>query len=142
MIAVSREGREFAWGCIRVSAGLPEPLERFVRERLPSIEQVEIVLLLRREPDRSWTAPEVSERTGTPPESTAMRLFLLASNGIVAFEGSGVPKYRYTADPEVDAMVGDLEGFYARNREVLFDLLGTPARDPLRSFADAFKLKK
>ena len=121
-----------------------EILERFIRERLPSVEQIEIVLLLRREPEKAWTAPDVSSSLGTPPESTAMRLFLLASNGIVVFDGSGgVPRYRYAAsDPAVNAMVDEMALAYDDNRAALLAIAGGQAQDPLRSFADAFKLKK
>ena len=119
-------------------------LERFIRERLPSAEQVEIVLLLRRDPAKAWSAPEVSADLGTPPESTAMRLFLLASNGIVVFDGSGgLPRYRYAAsDPAVAAMIDEMAIVYEENRDALFTIVGGQTRDPLRSFADAFKLKK
>lgn len=127
-----------------MAAALSENLERFIRERLPSTEQIEIVLLLRADRERSWSAPEVSQKLGTPPESTAMRLFLLASNGIVVFDGTGgVPRYRYTAvDAEADAFVNELAAVYEKRPGDIHDIVGAPARDPLRSFADAFKLKK
>jgi hypothetical protein len=118
---------------------LPEELVRFIRERLPSAEQIEIVLLLRRDAARTWSASEVSENLGTPPESTAMRLFLLTSNGILGFEGA---RYRYAADAATEEMVRALAEAYDVDREALFTIVGTPARDPLRSFADAFKLKR
>jgi hypothetical protein len=120
---------------------LSEPLERFIRERLPSSEQIDIVLLLRGERERAWTALEVSQRLATPPESTAMRLFLLASNGVVLFEGAGIPRYRYT--PEFETELDELAELWVNQREALTPLVGAPvAPDPLRSFADAFKLKK
>jgi hypothetical protein len=122
---------------------LSDQLTQFIRDRLPSLEQIEIVLLLRRDPARAWTAPEVAGNLATPPESTAMRLFLLASNGVVLFDGSsGLPRYRYAAGiPE--GVMAELETAYTERRENLIAIVGggsTP--DPLRSFADAFKLKK
>lgn len=126
-----------------MASTVPEHLQRFIRERLPSLEQIEIVILLRNDPSRAWTALEVSEKLGTPPESTAMRLFLLASNGVLAFESSGVPKYRYAAaDPATDQLVTELARLFEEQRDALYELVGAPTRDPLRSFADAFKLKK
>ena len=120
---------------------LSETLERFLRERLPSSEQIEIVLLLRGDPERAWSAPEVAQRLATPPESTAMRLFLLASNGLVAFESAGMPRYRYA--PQFENEITELEELWTSRRELLTPLIGAPANpDPLRSFADAFKLKK
>lgn len=122
---------------------LSESLERFVCERLPSLEQIEIVLLLRGDRARAWSALEVSQSLGTPPESTAMRLFLLNSNGVVAFEGGGIPRYRYADDTALEPLFEELTNAYAQRRDALVALVGgQQTADPLRSFADAFKLKK
>ncbi len=125
-----------------MAGSISENLSRFIQERLPSLEQIEIVLLLRRDSSKAWTAPEVSQNLGTPPESTAMRLFLLASNGVIVFDGSsGLPRYRYTAEASEEEMA-ELDRVYADDRGALIALTGGGAPDPLRSFADAFKLKK
>jgi len=77
-----------------------------------------------------------------PPESAAMRLFLLASSGLLSFEPSGVPRYRYAeTDAEVELLLVELAEVYGRDRQAVAAIIGAPA-DPLRSFADAFKLKK
>jgi len=124
-----------------VPGSISPTLSQFIRDRLPSLEQIEIVLLLRRDGTRAWTAPEVSAALATPPESTAMRLFLLASNGVVVFDGSsGLPKYRYV--PGDEEMMSELQSTYDERREALVALVGGAPADPLRSFADAFKLKK
>lgn len=117
-------------------------LERLIRDRLPSIEQIDIVLLLRRNRERAWTAPEVSRELGTPPESTAMRLFLLASNGIVLFEGSGVPAYRYAATGGDEPLLDELASIRTKNPEALIGIAEGASIDPVRSFADAFRVKR
>ncbi len=72
-----------------------------------------------------------------------MRLFLLASGGLIAFEAAGIPRYRYTgADPDTHRLLGELAEVYATNRAAIATLVGAAPPDPLRSFADAFKLKK
>lgn len=119
-----------------------EELREFLEQRLSSIEQIEITLLLRRERDRSFSAPEVATALGMPPESAAMRLFLLASGGLLLFEASGVPRYRYAAsDAATDALLGELQTAYSDAPGAVRALVGAPP-DPIRSFADAFKLKK
>jgi hypothetical protein len=117
-------------------------LKDFLQQRLSSIDQIAIVLLLMRDPSRAWTAPEVAAAVGTPQESAAMRLFLLASGGLVIFEPSGMPKYRYaTGNAETHALLSELAELYESDRQAVAVLVGAPP-DPLRSFADAFKLKK
>ena len=77
-----------------------------------------------------------------PPESAAMRLFLLASSGLLSFEPSGVPRYRYAAgDAETEVIVTELAVVYGEDRQAVAAIVGAPP-DPLRSFADAFKFKK
>jgi len=126
----------------RVRSDLSESLQRLLLERLPSPEQIAIVMLLREDRSRAWSAPEVSASLGTPPESTAMRLFLLASNGVLAFEGGGTPRYRYGAEPGLEPLFEELAAAWMDRREALVSIVGGPPTDPLRSFADAFKLKK
>lgn len=117
-------------------------LRNFLQQRLSSIDQIEIVLLLMRDPARAWTAPEVATAVGTPQESAAMRLFLLASGGLLVFEPAGIPKYRYaTGNAEADARLAELAELYESDRGAVAALVGAPP-DPLRSFADAFKFKK
>jgi hypothetical protein len=123
-------------------AGVSEQLKAFLQQRLSSLDQIEVVMLLRADPARSWTAPEVAEALGTAPESAAMRLFLLASGGLIAFEPSTIPRYRYTAaDAALNATLQELSEVLATNREDVLAALNSP-RDPIRSFSDAFKLKK
>jgi hypothetical protein len=105
-----------------VSGPVSHPLQQFLRERLPSREQVEIVLLLRGELARSWTATDVAERLGTPYESTAMRLFLLASNGLLVHEAGTLPLYRYRGgDATVEAMLDEVARLRASQPRHDFD---------------------
>lgn len=121
---------------------VPERLKAFLEQRLSSLGHIEVVQLLRADPGRSWTAPEVSERLGTAPETAAMRLFLLASGGLIAFEPSTIPRYRYASvDAETNAMLQQLSDVLAADRDAVIAALDLP-RDPIRSFSDAFKLKK
>lgn len=125
-----------------MSSAVSEPLKLLIQQRLPSIEQIEIVLLLHDDPARSWSALEVATELGMPPESAAMRLFLLASGGILLFEPSGVPRYRYGGgDAEIDALVAELAEVYPQQKGAIGALVGAPV-DPVQSFADAFKFKK
>ncbi len=126
------------------SIHITEELRAFLKGRLTTADQVDIVLLLLRDPSRFWTASEVSGVLGMAPESTAMRLFLLASQGLILFEPSGVPRYRYgVSDETTDRLLRELAANHESNRaEVIRALDYRTEADPIRSFADAFKLKK
>lgn len=125
-----------------MSSPVSEPLKSFLGQRLSSLQHIEVVLLLRGDPGRSWTAPEVAAALGSAPETAAMRLFLLASGGLIAFEPSAIPRYRYAGtDPATDSLLQELTEVFQSSPEALAAIIEAP-RDPLRSFADAFKLKK
>lgn len=119
-----------------------ERLKAFLEQRLSSLDQIEVVMLLRADSARSWTAPEVAAALGTAPETAAMRLFLLASGGLIAFEPSTIPRYRYASvDGETNSMLQELSEVLDANRDAVMAAVAAP-RDPIRSFSDAFKLKK
>jgi hypothetical protein len=119
-----------------------ERLRTFLQQRLASLDQIEVVLLLRSDPARSWTATEVASALAMPPEPAAMRLFLLASAGLIAFEPSAVPRYRFASvDAETSSMLQELSEVFSTNRDAVMAAVESP-RDPIRSFSDAFKLKK
>jgi hypothetical protein len=126
------------------SIQISDDLRAFLKGRLTSTDQIEIVLLLLDDPARSWTASEVAGRLGMAPESAAMRLFLLASQGLILFEPSGVPRYRYAGgDDRTDRLLRELAASYETNEaEVLRVIDARGGADPIQSFADAFKLKK
>lgn len=120
-----------------------EALKNFVQQRLTTVDQVDIVMLLMKEPSRSWTAAEVAAAVGTAAQSAAMRLFLLASAGVILFEPAATPSYQYVADdPATDALLHQLAALYDEDREAVAALVENRPPDPIRSFADAFKVKK
>ena len=126
-----------------MGAHVSDALRTFLQQRLTSMDQIEVALLLMKEPARSWSAPEVAAELGTAPEAAAMRLFLLASGGLISFEVAGVPRYRYVvADDEQDALMRELAEVYAADRDAVLSIVDSTAADPIHSFADAFKLRK
>ncbi len=113
-----------------------------MKDRFSSADQIGIVLLLLQDSGRSWTTSEVADRLKMAPESTAMRLFLLASAGLIAFEPAGVPRYRYAAtDEATDRLLHELVPVFAGNTEEVLRIIAAAEIDPIRTFADAFKLK-
>jgi hypothetical protein len=133
-----------ATGVTLSSIQFSDELRLFLKERMSSVDQIEIVLLLLASPEKAWTAPEVAETLKMAPESTAMRLFLLASAGLIVFEAGGIPRYRYSVtDQKTDRLLRELIPIFAQDRGAVLQAIEAPAAaDPLRTFADAFKLKR
>jgi hypothetical protein len=77
------------------------------------------------------------------PQSAEMRLFLLSSTGLLASTGAREAEYRYAAEPTLDLFAHWIAEAHTRQRDALYALVdGTRRVDPVRNFAEAFKLRK
>lgn len=109
----------------------------FVRQHIRSAWTLELLLLLRRDPARSWDSPELVR------ELRASRM--LVNDNLRRLDAAGLAirddqqRWRYwVAAPDLDALCGELEKAY-RERPVALLSLITRLNDPLQSLADAFK---
>jgi hypothetical protein len=121
---------------------LSAEVRRFIEERIDSAEQLEILLLLHREPDRRWSAQDVSQAVYTVPASATLRLESLVSGGLASSTGGADPQYQYA--PSTDALreqVEQLGAAYRADRVAVIKTIFARPPDPLQSFADAFRLR-
>jgi hypothetical protein len=124
------------------SGELSPEVRRFIAERIHAAEQLEILLLLHRSPDRDWTATDVSQAIYTVPAAATMRLESLVAAGFVSSSGEADPRYRYEPQDEgLGSQVDVLAEAYNADRVAVIKLIFTQPPDPLQSFADAFKLR-
>jgi hypothetical protein len=126
-----------------VTSGITKELAEFVAAKFGSPEQLDVFVLLYRNAERLWTPSEVAETLGMAPQSAEMRLFLLSSTGLLASSGSRDPEYQYVAEPTLDLFARLLVQAHARERGELYAIVDGARRvDPVRRFAEAFKLRK
>src|SRR5688572_26691650 len=70
-------------GCVVAEPTLSEETERLIQQHIHSVEQLEVLLLLRDRRDRAWTAAEVSRELRTISSSAAQRLSDLVRRGFL-----------------------------------------------------------
>jgi hypothetical protein len=124
---------------------LPESVRRLLRDRLKGFEQLEVLLLLHRFPDRRWTAPATSAEVHLAAELVADALGALMKYGLV--EGDGIEYCYGPADPTIASAVEDLALACRERRVAVMSQLSRNAIERIRSgsvqtFADAFVLGK
>lgn len=123
--------------------GIPHKVEAFVLKYIHSIEQLEVLLLLRKESDREWRAEDVSATLRTNPVSAAGRLTDLKARKLISKRiDTGEPLYRYTHDAEVREVMDDVAKFYASHRHAIIELIYLRPAETLRVLADAFRIWK
>jgi predicted transcriptional regulator len=115
----------------------PREVESFIAYCIDSVEQVEILLLLCKDPARRWTIDELSDHLRSSPRSVGLRLSSLVSHGLVARDGMS---FHYAASPADDVLVKKLKTVYEERRTTVIDYIFTDRVDPMRSFADAFRI--
>ena len=74
--------------------GIPPEVQRFIAENIDAAEQLDILLLLYRHPERSYTALEVSQAVFTVASAATLRLEGLVARGLLTSTGTADPEYR------------------------------------------------
>jgi predicted ArsR family transcriptional regulator len=122
---------------------LPPRVQRFLKQHIDSIEKLEVLLLLRANPSRPWTAAAVAGELRIMETSAAGRLEDLTVRGLLADEGGTPPSFRYAPHTGEDAQaVTELASTYAQRRVSVITFIFSQPQDQLRSFANAFRLRK
>ncbi len=112
----------------------------FLLQHIDSLEQLEVLLLLRRL-GKAASAPQVAAELRIQPDSTRGRLENLSSRGLLEVD-VGNSHYRYAPrTPELDQAVSGLATAYAERRVTVINLIATKHLERIRTFADAFKLR-
>jgi hypothetical protein len=117
---------------------ISDQLARFVASHIVSVEQLEILLLLRQHRDRALTASELNDVIRSSESSVGSRLVDLERRGLVRREQT---RFRYQPPSELEELLSDLAAAYAEQRYTVIDLIFAKGNDKLRVFADAFKVR-
>lgn len=94
---------------IKLSAGAA----KFISETFPSVACLEMLLLVRESPNRSWTADDVAMALRLTPAALPDRLDNLTSRGLLKRRTGPVPNYHYRPrTPEIQALVEEIAAAY------------------------------
>lgn len=104
---------------------IPEDIQRFISEKIDSVEQLEILLFLERAQEREWGAEELAMELGIAAESAALCLAGLGTGGLSAARpGAEGLLYRYApAAPALRGVVWRVAESYPIRRESFAQLI-------------------
>jgi DNA-binding IclR family transcriptional regulator len=112
----------------------------FIARHIVSIEQLEVLLLLTETEDRAWTARELNERLRSQEASIAKWLAALQAQKMVTVTDQ---RFRFApADVTLRRQVAALAEAYRSRRIKVIELIFSKPNETLRSFVDAFDLRK
>jgi hypothetical protein len=118
---------------------------RFLHAVVPSVDAAELLLLIRRERERWWSAQEAADAltpTGPLSESVVARHFgAFQAGGLVALGPDKRAQYR-PGHSGLEAHVAKLDQAYRERPVTLIRVIYALRDSSIQSFADAFRLKR
>lgn len=123
-----------------------EDLQRFLFEHVESYEELELVVFLRRQRERDWTAEEAGAKLGLSTSACVSALEALEQHGVVV-KGATPGSFRYEPySMEAAARLAQLDAFYRNQRLAVVMLMSVNAIERLRvatlhRFADTLRLR-
>lgn len=115
-------------------------LLEFTQSSVRSVWALELLLLLRRDRERGWTADELIRELRGSATLVGDNLEVFQTSGLVARDAEG--RYRYApASSVLDQVCERLERAYREKPVAVMKAIVSAPNDKLQTFADAFKLK-
>jgi DNA-binding MarR family transcriptional regulator len=127
-----------------VTEPFPADVVRFLDTFVESIDQLEILRVLGEDPARGRPVSALAAEVQATRVATAAHAAALRGRGLIATEGpEGDPVCRFApASPELDALTRRVLALYRERPVSMIKYVYARAADPLRAFADAFRLRK
>ncbi len=124
-------------------AAISQPVRSLIADRIDSVVQLELLLLLHGSAGRAWAGDAVAQQLRIDPAWARGQLGELAARALAEPASDDAAAFRYApATPELDAAVAQLARDYAERRVTVITLIFSRPVDKLRTFADAFRLRK
>ena len=120
---------------------LPEDVRQFLHQHIDSVEQLEVLLLLWRTPNRGWTSEEVATAVYSHPSSVVRRLALLLGHGLLREREPGCYQYA-PRTAEQHETVTRVDHMYRERRVAVITLIASKPIENVRAFSDAFRIRK
>lgn len=119
---------------------LDQDILSFIRGSIRSVWALELLLLLRAQPERSWsTGALISELRASAPLVTDT-VTVLSAAGLIRPDAEG--RYAYApASPTIAALCDQLARLYRERPVRVVNAIVSSPSDKLQTFADAFRLK-
>ncbi len=119
---------------------IPESVRQFIFSHIDSVEQLEILLLMRLHPGDKFTARSLAEQLRSTEASVQLRMAALARSGLI--EGEDTGGYAYVEkNEEIKKILSELNEAHRVMRHKVLELIFSPMKKA-RNFADAFVVSK
>ena len=117
-----------------------DEVQAFIVASFRSVWTLEVLRLLRAEPERAFAKPELVEALRASALVVDQSLAALLAAGLVVTDRDDAAQYA-PANPRLAALAEAAEQLYAKSPDAVRRLIVAAANPGITAFADAFKLK-
>lgn len=118
-----------------------EELADFIRHQFRFVWSLELLLFLKRNPERPWSGDELVEALRASQAVVSTSLDLLLAGGLIVRDGKGLASYA-PASSDLRRLTDETESLYARKPDAVRRLIISSADTGLSAFADSFRLRR
>ena len=116
------------------------PLGEFIRGAFPSVWTLELLMLMRNEPDRAWSREELVDKLRGSEHIVEQGAAALVAGGLIATEEGGRVRYA-PATPEIERLVYEAIRQYGKRPDAVRRTIVFAGSTSLQAFSEAFKLR-
>lgn len=121
----------------------PADVRQFIDQNIESLAQLEALLLLRKDPQRSWDAAEMAKALYLPVEMAQALLAEFGRRQLTKTTPQSDAQYSYNVvDSKLDELIGRVVTEYQERRVAVISLIYSKPLNKVQTFADAFRLRK
>jgi hypothetical protein len=124
------------------STSIPPLVRQFIADHIDSVMQLEMLLLIASQPQRAWTAKDLAEMLRIDPAWVDSQLRAMAAGGLATQQPDPAAFRFERRSAELSQAVDELAKTYADRRVTVIGLIFAKPIDKIRSFADAFRIRK
>lgn len=126
----------------RRGMGIPDETQRFLRRCVRSVEELDILLVLFREPARWWTPMEMADALYASVTSVERSLQRLDASTVTDCRRAPNLAYRFTArEPSMRESMSMLVKLHSERHAAIRAAIAMEPMDDVQSFANAFRFR-
>jgi DNA-binding MarR family transcriptional regulator len=126
-----------------MATDFPAEIEQFIGQHIESLAELEMLLVIRREPERSWSCIELARQLYVTTEVCTGIVGDLERRGFVLRDAADAELIRYrSGGPETDRLIDRLAGLYQERRVAVITQIYSKPVKKVQTFADAFRFRR
>jgi hypothetical protein len=125
-------------------AEIPEAVRRFIVKHIHSVDQLELLVLLRKNPQQEWRPIEISKALERDAGVIEALLKSLESTELITYRDvSGERRYSGSLkNPDLLLGLQELSRWYSTHRVSVVGIIFSKPNDKIQTFADAFRIRQ